>query len=144
MRHLTTSLDTSLPPVDPFAIFIDDTCHRASSARSLQSSSTSFQQEQATYSTTSVEISLDDNKAENWNLFSLVYRQSLRQICQSHNFVDSVTFYFESYSSKCHFRKFSELSSTPSSLHLEVISTSPPLPVVPPLQLRLLRLQFVN
>jgi len=83
-------------PLTPFAISEDFTAHRASPAHSLHSSSTSLREKHAAPSNTSVEISLDDNKAESGKepleSFSLVYRQSLRQICRSHNFVDSVAF----------------------------------------------------
>ena len=83
-------------PLTPFAISEDFTAHRASPAHSLHSSSTSLREKHAAPSNTSVEISLDDNKAESGKepleSFSLVYRQSLRQICRSHNFVNNVAF----------------------------------------------------
>ena len=79
-----------------FAISEDVTAHRASPARSSHSPSTSFQEEHAAPLFTPIKTSLDDNKADLerhlWDHLSLGYRRSLRQICRSHNFVDSVAF----------------------------------------------------
>ena len=80
----------------PFAISEDATIHRASPARSSHFPSTSLQEELAAPLFTPVETSLDDNKADLerhlWDHLSSGYRRSLRQICRSHNFVDSVAF----------------------------------------------------
>ena len=80
----------------PFAISEDATTHRASPARSSHSPSTSLLEEHAAPLFTPIKTSLDDNKADLemhlWDHLSLGYRRSLRQICRSHNFVDSVAF----------------------------------------------------